>query len=179
MCLRGPERRHGRFCCCSAWIGMHLSGIFSLGLTVFYLWLMVKMIDADEFNWVIIIWLALGTIRVIFWLIMCLDSLYRRKMFAYALIGTTLIEAGIYIVNQFIIFTDKDDFCGRVYLVYYMVTEWDIDCDWAITLFEIMQSMSLTFYVYASIGAFDHYHHGFKNPTLEIREFERIKALDD
>ena len=36
--------------------------------------------------------------------------------------------------------------------------------------------MSLTFYIYATIGAYDHYVHGFKNPKLDLQEIQRLKA---
>lgn len=60
-------------------------------------------------------------------------------------------------------------------MVIYMIVDWGISCDWAITLYEIGTLMSLTFYFYACIGAMDHYYMGFLNPRLEAKEMQRVK----
>ena len=57
-----------------------------------------------------------------------------------------------------------------------MIVEWDLYCDWAITIYEIGTSMILTFYLYASIGALDHYYMGYLNPRLEAKAVRKIAA---
>ena len=99
---------------------------------------------------------------------MLCDSLSKRKMYAIVLVSTTLLEVFIYGFNQFIIFdsNDKLHYCDRAYTVFYMVNDWGIHCTWAITIFEIATSLSILFYIYASMAAFGHYHMGFNHPRL-------------
>ena len=178
MCLllRGPASRHGKFCCCSTFIGMHFSGLISLGEFAFFMFLMIKSIDYGEFNWLILIWLIVITLpRILFYFIMCADSLKNRHNYAMILMATTFGELVFYVVNQFIIFTNDKDYCSRVYATYYMMNRWDIYCDWAITMWEVGTTMSLTFFCYATVGAYDHYHMGFLIPKLELKELERLR----
>lgn len=124
-----------------------------------------------------LVWIcAIGAPRILFWLVHCIDSIPHRRNYAYALIFTTLLELTIYVVNQFIIFIHDRNYCERVYAVTYMIVEWDIYCDWAITMWEVGTMMCLTFYIYASIGALDHFYMGFLNPRLEMKELARIQA---
>ena len=115
--------RPGRFLCCNSWVGMHLSGIVNLGEFAFFLSLMIKSAQADEFNGLILIWILGITVpRIIFWAIMCADSLRHRKFYATILMLTTIGEAIFYVVNQIIIFTEDQTYCNRVYVMYYMMT---------------------------------------------------------
>jgi hypothetical protein len=164
QCLRG---KHGRFCCCSILVGMHMTGPISIGMFVFYMYLFVKSCKEDKFDWVILIWtFIIGLPRIIAYFLLFADSLYRRRLYGMALAGTTAVQLMLFIINQFIIFTRSDDYCDRVYAVWHMVTVWDIECYWAITLYEIGQLTLLVFYIYASQGAFDYYHLGFKDKFL-------------
>ena len=181
MCLRGGKEREGRFCCCSTFIGMHMAGLISSGLLTLYFFLMIRSSQNDDFNWMILVWIiAIGVPRVIFWMVHCIDSIPHRRNYAFALIFTTMLDLIIFGVNQFIIFTNNDEYCSRVYPVTYMVVNWDIYCNWAITIYDVCTSMLLTFYIYASIGALDHYYMGFLNPRLEAKElFRRQKILKE
>ena len=161
--------RPGRMFCCSTFIGMHLAGIVSLGLFVFFFTLMIKSIDYDEFNGLVLIWLiAIEAPRIVFWILHCKDSIPHRKYYALILVATTLGEAAFYVVNQIIIFTNDKDYCRRVYAIEYMEREWNIECDWAITCYEMCTSTSLIFFCYASVGAYEHYQMGYRIPKLEI-----------
>ena len=81
-------------------MGMHMAGIVSLGLMVFYFILMIRSSRADSFNWMILVWIiVIGTPRIVFWLIHCNDSIRHRKWYAVALILTTLVELTIFVVN--------------------------------------------------------------------------------
>ena len=180
LALRGPESRHGRWCCCSSLIGMHMIGVISVGFLILYMVLFVRSCEADRFNWVILLWtFVIGVPRVVFWLLIFADSINMRKIYAMALVVTTVIEAGIFIGNQVVIFRHDIQYCNRSYPVYYMVTEWWIDCDWAIVLFEIAMTMSLSFYCHACVAAFDHYHHAFLNVLLKEKELERIREMKE
>ena len=153
-----------------------MAGFVSSALLVFYFILLIRSSQHDEFNWMTLVWITvIGFPRVIFWIIHCSDSIVHRRNYAFALTGTTCIELTIFVVNQFIIFVHDNNFCSRVYMVIYMIYDWDISCDWAITLYEISSLMSLMFYFYACIGALDHYYMGYLNPRLEAKEMQRIK----
>ena len=180
LCLRGSKERHGKFCCCSTWCGMHMAGFVSSALLTFYFILLIRSSQHDDFNWMTLVWIsAIGVWRVIFWIISCADSIVHRRNYAMALAGTTCLELVIFVVNQFIIFVSDSNYCERVYAVTYMVVEWQIGCDGAISIFEIGTAMSLTFYIYAAIGAMDHYYMGFLSPRLEAKELARLKLQKD
>ena len=57
-----------------------------------------------------------------------------------------------------------------------MVTSWGIYCDWAIVLYEIAMTLSLAFYIYVSMCAFDHYHCGFELEHLKKKELHRMEV---
>ena len=176
ICLRGSKERHGKFCCCSTWCGMHMAGFISSALLVFYFILLIRSSQHDEFNWLTLVWISIiGFPRVIFWIIHCSDSIVHRRNYAFALTATTAIEFIIFVVNQFIIFVHDSSVCERVYMVIYMISDWGTSCGWAITMYEIGTVLSLTFYFYACIGAMDHYYMGFLNPRLEAKEMQRVK----
>ena len=176
LCLRGSKDRHGKWCCCSTWFGMHFSGLASCALLVFYFILMIRSSEHDEFNWLILVWISIiGFPRVIFWIIHCSDSIIHRRNYAFALVATTCIELLIFVVNQFIIFVHDDSYCERTYAVTYMMIQWNISCNWAVTLFELGTAMCITFYFYGCIGAMDHYYMGFLNPRLEAKEIQRMR----
>ena len=67
------------------------------------------------------------------------------------------------------IFTDDLGYCDKVYATTYMVSEWGIDCDWSITIYEICMTLSLVFYIRATIGAID-----LANVVDQNREVEEI-----
>jgi len=73
------------------------------------------------------------------------------------------------------IFTNDISYCNGVYAVEYMVVTWDIYCDWAITIYEIGMIMALVYYIYLSVGGYDHFHMGFHSETLKAKEFARIE----
>ena len=176
--MRGPERRHGRWCCFSSIIGMHIIGVISVGFLILYMVLFVRSSQADKFNWVILLWtFVIGLPRVVFWLLIFADSIFMRKIYAMALTITTLIEVGIFIGNQVVIFRHDWKYCDRSYPVYYFVTEWHCTCTWAIFLFEMAMTTSLSFYIHACVAAFDHYHHAFINVMLKEKEVERIRDM--
>ena len=172
----GAKHRRGRFCCCSSSVGQHFTGLVSTGLLVLYFILLIRSAEANEFNWMTIVWLVLiGLPRVIFWIVSCNDSIVHRRNLAYAMVGSTCIEFIIFVANQFIIFIHDEEYCNRVYVVIYMMEDWDISCDWAITIYEIFTTLQMTYYFYAAAGAIDHYYVGFKHPRLEMKEIERLK----
>jgi len=159
---------------------MHMAGFVSSALLTFYFILLIRSSQHDDFNWMTLVWIsAIGVWRVIFWIISCADSIVHRRNYAMALAGTTCLELVIFVVNQFIIFVSDSNYCERVYAVTYMVVEWQISCDAAISIFEIGTAMSLTFYIYAAIGAMDHYYMGFLSPRLEAKELARLKLQKD
>lgn len=157
--------------------GLYLTGPISIGLFVYYMVMFIKSAHADKFNWVVLIWtFVIGLPRVLgFFLLFC-DSIFSRKIYAMILASTVTLELLIFVINQFIIFTNDADYCERVYAVYYMVVEWDRTCDGAITLYEIASSCSVVFYLYAACCAFDHYHMGFKNEYLKVKEMHRMEV---
>ena len=107
MCdgLLGAPHRRGRFCCCSSFCGMHFTGLISTALLVLYFILLMRSAEFDEFNWMIIVWLAvIGAPRVLFWLVSCIDTIPHRRNYAFAMAGTTSIEFIIFVANQFVIF---------------------------------------------------------------------------
>ena len=86
---------------------MHLTGPISIGFLAFYMTLFIRSSEANSFNWVILIWtFVIGLPRVLFYFMLCCDSLKNRKTYAMVLTGTTLIEIIIYVVNQCIIFSN-------------------------------------------------------------------------
>ena len=156
------------FLCCTTHVGMMITGPVSMLLFVFYMTLFIRESREDHFNWVILFWtFVIGVPRIIFFFLLFADSLYRRKIYASVLAATTFVEVIIYIVNTCIIFANDDKYCERVYATYYMIADWNIDCGWAIFLFEFITTGSVLFYVYASMGAFDHYHLGYLIPRLK------------
>ena len=176
--MRGPESRHGRWCCFSTLIGMHLIGIISVGFLILYMVLFVRSCQDDKFNWVILLWtFCIGVPRVVFWLLIFADSIFMRKVYAMALTITTVIEVGIFIGNQVVIFRHDDEYCSRSYPVYYFHTKWHTTCTWATFLTEMAMTTSLSFYIHACVAAFDHYHHAFINVMLKEKELDRIKAI--
>lgn len=176
MCLRGKQ---GRFCCCSTLIGMHMTGPISIGLFCFYMTMFIKSSHADKFNWVILIWtFAIGLPRVLGYFMLFCDSLKNRKIYCMILVVTLLLEILIYATNQIMIFTDDKGYCNRAYPVYYMVTEWDIYCDWAVSLFEIGLTGSIFFYIAATMAAYDHYHLGFLCLKLKAIETNRLFVME-
>ena len=62
-----------------------------------------------------------------------------------------------------------------MYAVYYMKTDWDIKCDWAIVCYEICMVSALVFYIYATVKAVGYFHLGFEFATLRNKEGERLK----
>ena len=174
LCFRGRE---GKFLCCSVLVGMHCTGPISIGMFAYYMTLFINSSENDQFNWVILVWTFLiGLPRMIFYFCLFADSIFRRKLYAMVLAGTTLLELLIYVVNQFIIFSHDKDYCSRVYAVSYMINQWGIYCDWAITIYEICTTFSVLFYITASMGAFDHYHCAFHDHRLEAKERQRMEV---
>ena len=130
---------------------MHLTGPINIAMFVFYMTLFIKSCKADKFDWVILIWtFGIGLPRVIAYFMFFKNSIYRRRIYALTLAGTTAAQLLLFIINQFIIFTRSDDYCSRVYAVWHMVTVWEIECGWAITLYDIGQSALLFWYIYAA-----------------------------
>ena len=96
-CLRG---KHGRFLCCSVLVGMHLTGPISMAFFAYYFTLFVKSIQRDEFDWVILIWVfVIGLPRVVCYFFLFADSIFRRKIYALCLAGTTALQLFIFILN--------------------------------------------------------------------------------
>jgi hypothetical protein len=156
---------------------MHLTGPISIAFFVFYMTLFIKSAKADNFDWVILIWtFVIGLPRIIAYFMLFADSLYRRRLYGMVLAGTTACQLLVFTINQFIIFTNSDNYCSRVYAVWHMVTVWGIECGWGITLYEIGQIFALMFYIYATQGAFDHYHMGFKDKHLKAKEKHRMEV---
>ena len=85
------------------------------------------------------------------------------------------MELIIYVVNLSIIFSEATKYCSRAYAVKYMVIDWNIYCAWAITLYQICATLSLAFYMYVSVCAFDHYHMGFDHPELRAKEIDMFQ----
>ena len=134
MC-RG-HKDHRKFCCCSLQTGAHTTGVISFGLFIAYMVLLVRSSKNDNFNWQILLWcFAIGLVRVGFWIfLVAKPCAFGRRLYAFALIGSTALEFLLFIINQFQIFEDDAGTCDRVYSMKYMVTQWDIYCDWAIFL---------------------------------------------
>ena len=53
------------------------------------------------------------------------------------IISTTAVQIAVFLYNQILIFANNLNWCDKVYAVEYMVVEWDIYCNWAITIYEI------------------------------------------
>ena len=175
-CLRGKEHRRGRFCCCTSTIGLHFTGLISAALMVLYFILLIRSSENDQFNWMVLVWIVLiGMPRVIFWFVSCNDTIVHRRNYAFALAFTTCIEFIILVANTLIIFIHDQSYCTRVYAVEYMVDDWDITCDWAITIYEICTFILVLYYFYASSSSFDHYWISYHIPRLEAKEVERLK----
>ena len=75
--------------------------------------------------------------------------------------GTTALQFLFFVIDQFEIFMHDKDYCERVYAVYYMMTEWDIYCDWSIVCYEICMISAIIFYIYATVKAIGYFHLGF------------------
>ena len=167
---------YGRFCCCPAKVGLHLTGLISIGLLVYFFVLLVASAQNDRFNWLIIIWVfAVGFPRVILYFMTFADSIFRRRMYATFMTATTAMQLLFFIIDQFEIFMHDQDFCDRVYAVYYMKNDWDIKCDWSIVCYEICMVSALAYYIYAAVKAVGYFHLGFEQATLRNKEAERIK----
>ena len=91
------------------------------------------------------------------------------------IISTTAVQIAVFLYNQILIFANNLNWCDKVYAVEYMVVEWDIYCNWAITIYEIAQIGSLAFYIYLCMVSFDHYHMGFHSESLKAAEYQRLE----
>ena len=158
------KKKYGKFCCCPPKLGMHLTGVVSAGLLVYYFVLFITSIQHDNFNWRIILWVfGIGFPRVIFFFMIFKDSIYRRRLHATMLTATTALQLLLTVIDQFSIFMHTDQFCDRVYAVYYMEHSWDVTCFWSIFMYEICMISCLVFYVYAAWCSVGFFHEGFEH----------------
>lgn len=157
-----------------------MTGPISIGLFCFYMTMFIKSCHADRFNWLVLVWtFCIGLPRVLGYFILCCDSIKSRKTYCLIMVVTVLLEILIYVTNTIIIFTDDISYCNRVYPVWYMVTSWDIYCDWAVSLWEIGTTGSVFFYIAATMGAYDHYHLGFLCSELKAIERNRLEVMNE
>ena len=108
--------------------------------------------------------------RVIFYCIMFNDSIWARKIYAVVLAVTTAFELGLMIIQAFLFFSNDEKYCDRAYAVYYMWTDWEVSCDWAIFLYEVCEFTVLITYILAVVAAIDHFHLGFLDRNLKKKE---------
>ena len=99
MC-RG-HKDHRKFCCCSVKIGAHVTGIVSIGLFIYYMFLLVRSSKHDRFNWQVLLWtFVIGLVRVGFWILLLVKNCtFGRRLYGFALVGTTCLEFILYTVN--------------------------------------------------------------------------------
>ena len=174
-CCRGKK---GRYCCCSTFVGVHFTGFLSLALLVFYFILLVRSSHADNFNWEILILIFIvGFTRVAIWFMMFGDTIYKRRWYSLGMAISTVAEFFLFVLNLIFIFTDDESVCDRVFTIKYMVVNWDIKCDWAIFLNELMATTSILYFIYASMCAYDHYHMGFHDQMLRDKERDRLEVI--
>jgi len=154
---------------------MHFTGVMSAGFLVYYFVLLVTSAQHDKFNWLIILWcFAIGLPRVILYFMIFNDSIYRRRLHATCLVATTALQILFFIVDQFEIFMHSQNFCNRVYAVYYMMDDWGVACEWSIVMYEICMLSALAFYIYASKCAVGYFHLGFDQHRLRVKEVDRL-----
>lgn len=125
----------------------------------------------------ILLWTFLiGLPRVVLYFMTFNDSIFRRRIYATVMTGTTALQFLIFVIDQFGIFMHDNEFCDRVYAVWYMKDDWGITCEWSIVCYEICMLSALIFYIYASIKAVGFFHLGFEEATLTKKEAERLKC---
>ena len=159
MCkaIRGTKEKR-MFCCCSVKIGAHIVGFVSLLLFFYYMFLLIRSSRHDNFEWRILIWcFVIGVVRVATWVLLIVkqNDAFGRRMFAFALIGTTVVEAVLFGVIQGTQHQDNAEYCKEVYAVNHMVSVWGLTCGGAAFLYTLGMVASLTFYIFASIAACD------------------------
>ena len=170
------KKEYGKFCCCPPKIGMHVTGLVSAGLLVYYFVLFVTSIANDNFNWRILLWVfAIGFPRVVFYFMIFADTIYRRRMHATTLVATTALQLLLCIIDQFSIAMHHEDYCDRVWAVSYMKHDWSVECGWSIVMYEICMISFLMFYIYASWCSVGYFHEGFEHQALRKIETERLE----
>lgn len=88
------------------------------------------------------------------------------------ILTSTIFESLILILNQITLFDKNSDACDSVWLLNWMRDGWNIDCAWAITLFEMLASANLSLFWYLTLCAWEHLSLGKKDTHLILKEKE-------
>ena len=116
---------------------MLFTGVIALGLFTMLMVLMVRSVDRDHFNWPIILWIfGIELPRIAFFFLLFKDSIYYRKLFAMVLFGTTMFEVILTLIfNMMKLFKGEEEYCDKIFAVWYMTEDWNISCTGAVIMF--------------------------------------------
>ena len=122
---------------------------------MYFVAVLIASAKNDRFNWLSIVWpFVIGLPRVILYFMTCkhsIDSFSVINKYAKVMVGLTALQLILFIIDLFEIFLHEANLlCDRVYAVYYMRTEWDIECSKVIFYYEICMVAALVFYIYAT-----------------------------
>ena len=108
-CLRG---RKG-LCCfgISNSFGAHLVGLVIIFELCWFTFFFAKMLGHGEFDIMVFAYFDVALVRTLFYIQMCCDSISRRRNYMYALLGSTIVEACLWVSYNIAIMQGIDYIC--------------------------------------------------------------------
>ena len=163
MCFR---ERPG-ICCfgCSTSFGIHLIALLTLAEVALISYIFGKELKTGVFSLKIFTWLSIVVFRTLAYLQMCCDSINKRWIFLWSLVGTTAIEALLFVLLNVGLFDGTDT---EVLLKF--VAAWGMGTWVQIFFIELLSIVHLGLFCYFSYVAHEYYTMARDDPVMIDKE---------
>ena len=166
-CLKG--RPGVAFCGCTTMTGVRLVGMLSFVESIIVSMIFWSQLQHGLFNMKVFTWLLIVACRFLAYGALCCDSINQRRGFLYAMVGTAITEALLFIAFNATLFNSPAE-----ELVLNSFIDWAVG-SWVKIL--IVEALTLTHlllaFYFISVG-YDHLSMGCDDPALIDGEYKRL-----